>query len=58
MDTIKVYAWPDTTWRYAEEYSEEIDKWKGEDYVVIDNFDPSMSYEDIEEYIIDMFGGV
>lgn len=56
MNTITVYVWPDTTWRYSDEYSEENDSWKGEDFVVIDNFDSSMTYEDIDEYIVDMFG--
>ena len=52
-----VYAWPDTTWRYDNEYDEIIDMWKGNDYVVL-TFPVTASYEEIEECVIEYFGGV
>lgn len=48
MEFSTIYVWPDATWRHVEEYCEEVDKWKGDDYYVMKT-DSSMDDEDIEE---------
>lgn len=30
-----IYLWPDESWVYADEHSDELDRWRGDDFLII-----------------------
>lgn len=35
MDHHDIFVWPDGSWLYRDDYSDEFDRWRGDDYEVL-----------------------
>lgn len=49
---MRIYVWPDGSWQYADEHCDELDRWKGDDYIEI-LVDSWWDEEDIDRAAMD-----